>query len=88
MIPIPKPIAGLAPLSEPISGETYFNRLSEAEQRQILGAARWAAYQDGLFAFSDLTRVYQDNLYGPMRSESSLAQLIGVDAARAYRRTP
>ncbi len=61
---------------------------TESQQRQILGPSRWAAYQDGLFEFSDLTKTYNDRLYGPMRSERSLQELIGPEIARAYMRKP
>ena len=88
MIPIVKPIAGLTPPAPPLTGEQQFNRLTESQQRDILGPSRWAAYQDGLFEFSDLTKTYNDRLYGPMRSERSLQELIGPELAQAYIRKP
>ena len=68
------------------SGEDIFAGLPEDQQRQILGAARWSAYQDGLFDFSQLSTTYEDPVYGTMRKAASLDSLIGSQAAALYKR--
>ncbi len=66
------------------TGEDEFRALDEARQRTILGPARYRAWQDGAFEFSALSSIYQDDVYGPMRRETSLKVLVGTEAARAY----
>lgn len=67
-------------------GEGAFRRLSEDEQISAMGLARWRAWQDGLFRFSDLSMVYVDPVFGPMRRETPLERLIGANLAQSYAR--
>ena len=58
------------------TGKEYFDGLSEAEQQGRMGKARYKAYKDGLFDFSKLTRELDDPVYGAMRSETPLKDLL------------
>lgn len=69
-----------------LTGEDLFGQLPESQQKQIMGVARWSAWQDGLFNFSDLSTTYNDPVYGTMRKAASLNQLIGDQAAALYKR--
>jgi hypothetical protein len=81
MIPAPRPIAGLTPLV-PQEGEVYFRQLSESQQREILGPTKYQAWKNGEFQFSDLSRTYSDRVYGTMRREATLQELVGQARAR------
>lgn len=61
------------------SGEQWFNSLSEAEQKQFMGAGKLEAYQAGKFDFSQLSKEGTDIVYGNVRVPSSLADLIGEE---------
>ena len=58
------------------SGESVFRQLSEAEQKQRLGAEKWQAWQDGKFEFGQLATTHTDEVYGQMRSVASLKDLL------------
>jgi len=59
------------------SGEDWFNSLSAAEQRDIMGSAKLEAYNEGLFDFSKLTQQVDDPIFGTMHTQVSLRDLIG-----------
>ena len=59
------------------SGEDYFASLTEAEQRASMGDTKWEAWQDGKFTFDQLSQQHENDIYGHMRSEASLASLLG-----------
>jgi hypothetical protein len=60
------------------AGEAYFNSLSAAEQKALLGPGKYDAWQAGKFSFSQLATTHTDEVYGEMRSVASLAQLLGA----------
>jgi hypothetical protein len=64
-------------------GEDWFRGLSAAEQKAIMGAGMWSAWDAGEFAFADLSVPYQDDVYGEMLREASLKGLLG-ERARVY----
>lgn len=72
--PIPY-IEGLS--EEPQRGEAWFNEQSEETQRNLLGPGKYDAYKAGKFEFSQLSRRVEDLVYGTMRSETPLKDLIG-----------
>jgi len=79
MIPI-VPMAKSIGIAEPDipPGEEVFSRtFDEAAQREIMGPAKWEAWKAGKFKFSDLSRAYTDKVYGTMRGEPSLKELLG-----------
>ena len=57
------------------SGETWFNAQSEGDQRAIMGNRMYEAYRGGQFAFGDLSRTYEDAVYGTMRRAATLGEL-------------
>lgn len=59
------------------SGESVFRELSEAEQKQRMGPEKWQAWQDGKFDFSQLATTHTDDVYGEMKSVTSLKDLLG-----------
>lgn len=68
------------------SGEEEFSRLSESNQRLVLGPAKLKAYQDGLITLPDLVGTAQSADWGQVRYEKSLSSVIGQDQSRAFRR--
>jgi len=67
-------------------GESVFQRLSAAEQRERMGPAMYAAWRRGAVRFGDLTERYTDDVYGEMMREASLKGLLGERARDFYRR--
>ena len=61
------------------SGESVFSQLSEAEQKARLGADKWQAWKDGAFSFDQLATQHTDEVYGTMRSETPLWELLGAE---------
>lgn len=59
-----------------VQGKDYFDGLSDAEKEERMGKARYQAYKDGKFDFSKLTRELDDVVYGLMRSETPLKELV------------
>lgn len=54
----------------------WFDKQSEEFQSKSMGKEKHAAYKDGLFTFDKLTTTYEDAVYGVMRSETALKDLI------------
>jgi SPP1 gp7 family putative phage head morphogenesis protein len=57
-------------------GEEHFNGLSESKQIELMGRGRWEAYKSGKFQFSQLSKIYDDPVYGDMRGETPLKDLL------------
>lgn len=74
MIPF---IEGVTVVNES-AGAEWFESLSEAEQRAIMGNTKWEGWKAGKFEFSQLTTTYENDVFGTMRSEATLADL-GID---------
>jgi hypothetical protein len=74
MIPVVK---GFDRIIEEGSGEEWFNAQSEATQRDMLGPGKYEAWKDGKFEFGDLSKTVDDPVYGPMRQEATLKELMG-----------
>lgn len=73
----PIPVVLDTPLNSPTSGQDYFESLSEAQQRDILGDKAYEALQAGQISFSDLNKQVDDEVYGSFRVVPSLKDLIG-----------
>ncbi len=58
-------------------GTDWFNELSESEQREKMGDARFEAWQDGKFTLDQMSKQHDEEVYGSMRTEASLKDLIG-----------
>jgi len=63
-------------------GPDLFAKLPAAEQREILGPARYAAYRQGLITLDDLVHRSHDPRWGTMRREASLREVLGNEEAR------
>jgi len=61
------------------SGQDWFDSLSETEQQSMMGAEKHGAYKDGKFEFGQLSAQGPNEVYGTMRTEASLASLIGEE---------
>jgi hypothetical protein len=58
------------------AGEEYFKGLSEAEQRKMMGDTRYDAWRSGKFEFGDQTQHVNDTVFGVMRGQTPLKDLI------------
>lgn len=74
-VPIPV-VKGFPPIVT-ANGKDWFDGLPEAEQRKVMGAGRYEAYRAGKFDFGKLSTEHVDEVYGPMRTEQSLKDLVG-----------
>ena len=58
------------------TGEEWFEKQTETRQQQILGKGKFEAYQSGKFKFEQLATNHTDEVYGEMRTEASLKELL------------
>jgi SPP1 gp7 family putative phage head morphogenesis protein len=65
-------------------GISLFEKLSMEQQMKILGPAKWAAWKDGKLELAELVGRKVSPVWGAMRVERSLHEIIGLDAARKY----
>ena len=61
------------------TGEQLFKEQSESRQAAIMGKEKYAAYQGGAFEFRDLTTTRINDIYGAMRTETPLWELLGAE---------
>lgn len=73
--PLPAVIGHRSPIEE--TGEEAFRDLTEAKQQEILGPGKFEAWSEGKFEFGQLSQQRDDEVYGYMRSEASLQELVG-----------
>lgn len=57
-------------------GEELFGKLSEAEQRKLMGPGMYDAWREGKFDFRDLSQPYKDPIYGDMLRQAPLKELV------------
>ena len=69
-------VKGMPPVIEQ-SGEEWFRSQDEATQRKILGNKKCDALLEGKFEFSALSKQVDDAVYGSMKIEAPLKDLIG-----------
>lgn len=58
------------------TGEDWFNSLSPAQQASMMGQGKFEAWQSGQFTFDKLSREVDNDVYGKMRTETTLKDLI------------
>lgn len=58
------------------TGEDWFNSLSPAQQKEMMGAGKFEAWQKGQFTFDKLSHEVDNDVYGKMRSETPLKDLV------------
>jgi hypothetical protein len=61
------------------TGVEWFEKQPEAVQRARMGAEYYQAWKDGLFGIGDMSTTRRDEVYGDMRSETPLWQLLGAE---------
>ena len=69
-----------------MTGEAYFRGLSAEEQRKILGPAKWLAWKEGKFEFTQLAKKTYSPVWGAGRGAMSLKELLGEQDANYYLR--
>jgi len=75
---VPIPVTRLSdPFIKDGAGQEWFNQKSEAEQRQMMGAGKYDAWKAGKFEFSQLSKETENDVFGMMRGETPLKDLIG-----------
>jgi hypothetical protein len=72
-------VAQVIGASNPVkqSGIEWFENLNEEQQKDLLGASKWSAWREGRFQFADISGVSKDPVYGDMKVERSLKDLLG-----------
>lgn len=58
------------------TGADWFREQNEATQKSMMGEAKYQAWQDGKFELDKLSREYEDEVFGIMRGETPLKDLI------------
>lgn len=58
------------------SGEEWFGKLPEAQQRRMMGDTRYEAWRDGKFSFDRLATEREDSVYGNMKAVTPLRDLL------------
>jgi len=61
------------------TGEEWFSTLSEAQQKEMMGAQTWNAWKGGAFSFNDLSGHRHDDVYGNMNARVPLWELLGAE---------
>ena len=74
---LPAVIGAPNPLGSDMAGHDWFNGLSLDEQKLYMGAGKFEAWQAGKFDLSQLSSMRSDDVYGDMRIETALKDLIG-----------
>ena len=68
-------MGGRNPITQ--SGEDWFNNQDRGTQVKMMGLSKWDAWQQGRFTISEVTGVHNDPVYGDMRYERSLKDILG-----------
>lgn len=71
-------VRGFGALLQEGEGQRWFEGLSESEQRKMMGNTRYEAWKAGKFDFTRLTDEHDDPIYGPMKGERTLKDLLGI----------
>lgn len=58
------------------NGQDWFDALDEAQKIKQMGTGKYQAYMDGAFSFDKLSSTYADPVYGIMRAETALKDLV------------
>lgn len=69
------PIVG-EPVIDENAGILWFESLSEAQQRSLLGIGKYEAWKSGKIKLPDIIGVREDEVYGSMVKEKSLRELL------------
>lgn len=91
--PLPKTItfadlglAGVKEKREPVQrGEEWFKAQPAATQREMMGGAMYRAWKDGQVGFEELSKQYDDPVYGELIRQASLKDILGSKAKAYYK---
>jgi len=83
VLPITRDIPGYTSLPQPDDGPTVFARLTEAEQRGILGRGKYELFQGDDWDWDDLVAQTRDARWGAGRRERALYELAARQALAA-----
>ena len=72
---IPK-VKGFPPAIDKGSGQSWFKGQTPEIQKQMMGAKKWDAWKAGKFDLEDISKMVDDPVYGAMRVEASLKDLV------------
>lgn len=72
-------IMGQNPIEGMATGADWFSNLTEEQQQQMMGPEKWSAWKDGFFDIKDMSRQQEDAVYGHMRGETPLWELLGAE---------
>ena len=61
------------------TGQSWFDGLSDSRQRELMGKGKHEAYKAGKFEFSALSNKQDHDIFGTMRTETPLKDLIGSE---------
>ena len=64
------------PFIEEGAGKSWFNAQPEGAQKQMMGAGKYEAWKAGKFDFNQLTKENKNDVFGLMKTEASLKDLI------------
>jgi len=70
-------IQGQNPVEGMQSGVDWFGGLSEAQQQEMMGPGKYDAWKSGQFDISQMTKTQEDAVYGSMKTETPLQDLVG-----------
>lgn len=73
-VPLPYIEAFGNPVTE--TGQEWFEKQPEAVQKTLLGKGKYEAWKDNKFSFSQLSREVENDVYGLMRTETPLKDLV------------
>lgn len=71
---IPRTIATTGEIG---SGEKWFGSLPESAQRKMMGNAKFDAWREGKIEINQLSQEQEDEIWGAIRTETSLKALLG-----------
>lgn len=71
------PIVPGVPIQDQL-GPDWFKELPEARQKQLMSPGKFSAWKDGKFKIEDMISEYKDDVYGTMKTEKSLGELLGI----------
>jgi SPP1 gp7 family putative phage head morphogenesis protein len=63
-------------LVEENAGQSWFNKLGQTQQKAMMGKGRYEAWKAGNFELPEISTFYDDSVYGQMRRETSLKELM------------
>lgn len=67
------------------TGAEWFGRQSEATQKKLMGRQFYEAWKAGMFDLSEMSTTRFDEVYGDMRVEARLWELLGTEPPRTKR---